>query len=80
VPAQVESKSGNSSFDDGQEPEDDIIHDLLSKLEPPKVCWYFITLEKYGLFGICFGDEGLSRVFVDSGIRVKAISFFSKLE
>lgn len=43
VPTQVESKSANSSFDDGQEPEDDIIHDLLSKLEPPKVCLFVIV-------------------------------------
>ena len=35
----VESKSGNSSFDDAQEAEDDIVlHDILSKIDSPKVC------------------------------------------
>ena len=40
TPAQVESKSGNSSFEDGQEQDDEmliILHDMLSKLESPKV-------------------------------------------
>jgi hypothetical protein len=44
VPAHVESKSGNSSFDDGQGPEEDmtIIRDLLSKIESPNVCSFVI--------------------------------------
>jgi len=40
MPAHVESKSGSSSYEDGQEQDDEmliVLHDMLSKLESPKV-------------------------------------------